>query len=725
MPLELLVTMPSDHSHSSRTQNLLALILGIAAFLIVTDIRILNPTWVDWLLSGDPAQHWMGWQFYKDASFFQLPFGKNTNWGMDIGSSIVFSDSIPLLAMTSKLFRAILPKAFQYFGLWILLCFVLQSYFAFKLTSLMTSSRALQTVASAFLVFSPPMLWRLGGHYALVAHWMLLASLYLYFEDSLKRTWWIALCVIAALVHPYFLCMVFSVFLADMLNRTAKNTKYLPNSLILLCSNLIITFAAMWFAGYFVLGESTGRWGFGFCHMNLNSLFNPYNAWSLLLPSRGEISCEYEGFNYFGLGMMILNLVALIAIFIPGKATFRYKNILPLSVLFILFTLYAISNRVSFGEHLLFEYDIPQFAERLTATFRVSGRFFWICYYMLYLSILFILIKKLSKSWCMALFSFALALQLIDISTAIQQFRDKFSDSKQWHNPLMDTVWPSFAQRYKNLLVVFPEDCPDDWLPTSYFAAMNGMRINTGYFARINPLTLMQSNSILVADILSNDFNNDSLYVFRDAAAWELARLAPDPHDFVDTVDGLKILAPHYNTSGGTIHAVPAFNSDLLRLTLKQLLSDHAPLDYELGTTASFQDNAAGTNFLIQGWKHPDDSGTWSLGFRSVVAVTVAAPLEHDVTLTFTARAFVVNKLHTKQRIDVFINGAMIGTMEFQDWLDKSFSFAVRKERINNRSGLAAITFKYKDSVTPKSLGFVDGDELLALKLLDMKMVYQ
>ncbi len=116
---------------------------------------------------GDPAQHWLGWQFFRYSPLLQWPLGANPNWGMDIGSSIVFTDSIPLLAFIFKPLNALLPDTFQYCGLWILICFLLQSLFAWKLLSLFTQDKWLPLIGSVFFTLAPVFLFRLHAHITL------------------------------------------------------------------------------------------------------------------------------------------------------------------------------------------------------------------------------------------------------------------------------------------------------------------------------------------------------------------------------------------------------------------------------------------------------------------------------------------------------------------------------------------------------------------------------
>ena len=130
------------------------ILLAIAAFFWVVGPLALNPQNVAWLDGGfDPAQHYLGWVFFRNSAW-SFPLGLNPAFGMDISSSIVYSDSIPLLAFLFKPFAAFLPETFQYFGLWLLLCFILQSYFAWRLTALLQMP-SIATISAVILLTDP------------------------------------------------------------------------------------------------------------------------------------------------------------------------------------------------------------------------------------------------------------------------------------------------------------------------------------------------------------------------------------------------------------------------------------------------------------------------------------------------------------------------------------------------------------------------------------------
>ena len=181
-------------------------LFSLLAFLLIVGPRVLDFQNIAWLASGDPATHYLGWAFFRHSPW-SFPIGLNPDYGMDISSSIVYSDSIPLLAFLFKPFQSFLPEPFQYLGLWALICFVLQAYFAWLLVGLITQDFWQKLLGMGFFVFAPPMLYRLGVHAALASHFLLLAGLYLVMsaKDKGPRFGWTGLLSIAVLVNFYLL----------------------------------------------------------------------------------------------------------------------------------------------------------------------------------------------------------------------------------------------------------------------------------------------------------------------------------------------------------------------------------------------------------------------------------------------------------------------------------------------------------------------------------------
>ena len=77
-------------------------------------------------------------------------------------------------------------------------------------------------------MIAPAFLWRLWGHYALLAHWLILLSFIFYFNKEFKITNWIILIILGLLINPYITAMLFPIFFTDIYNRL-KNKELNPS----------------------------------------------------------------------------------------------------------------------------------------------------------------------------------------------------------------------------------------------------------------------------------------------------------------------------------------------------------------------------------------------------------------------------------------------------------------------------------------------------------------
>ncbi len=521
-----------------------AVLIGIVAFVLITGGTIVSPTYTDWLMGGDPAQAWLGWQFFRHAPLWQWPLGANTDLGLEIGSSIVFTDSLPLMALLVKPFSSLLPDRIQYAGLWILICFLLQALFAWKLLCLFTKDRWQLLLGTAFFVVAPAFLWRLHSHYSLFAQWVLLAGLYLYFSSRFSMLRWVALLAVTSLIHAYLLAMVASIWIADLGKRIWLRQMRPKDAAIAFLAGAVCLVIVMWIAGYFMLGAEVKIPGFGTFRMNLLSLIDPDDDWSLLLPNQDEGPGDYEGFNYLGLGVLGLALLAAFALARSPAVAIDKKSALPLLVLCLALTLLAISNRVAFGGHELFTYKVPGLVRRFTGAFRASGRMFWPVYYLILLGVLILVFRKIERRFAIELCAILLAVQLVDSSVIIGEFRARLLHAPVWQSPMHSPLWADLAHHYRKIIQVLPDNKPKDWLPLSEFAATHRMAINDGYFARVNQKRLNQARESLAQSIRANALDSDSLYIFDDDQLWVTASGNLGSADAAGVLDGFRVLAP-------------------------------------------------------------------------------------------------------------------------------------------------------------------------------------
>ena len=81
------------------------MMLSILSFSFLYGWSILNPKNNMWLEGGqnqDPMQAYLGWEFFRREPW-SIPLGSNQSFGMLPSNSVVYSDSIPLLAIFFKL----------------------------------------------------------------------------------------------------------------------------------------------------------------------------------------------------------------------------------------------------------------------------------------------------------------------------------------------------------------------------------------------------------------------------------------------------------------------------------------------------------------------------------------------------------------------------------------------------------------------------------------------
>ncbi len=104
-------------------------LLGVIFFISTLGFGLADPSNIDWLMRGDWAQHFIGWHFYRSAPWTWPPGAFDTYWYPE-GTSVLYTDSLPLLAVPLKLVAPWLPSRFQYIGFWLLVNCVLHGVFS-------------------------------------------------------------------------------------------------------------------------------------------------------------------------------------------------------------------------------------------------------------------------------------------------------------------------------------------------------------------------------------------------------------------------------------------------------------------------------------------------------------------------------------------------------------------------------------------------------------------
>src|SRR5579859_1985263 len=191
---------------------LLSLILGIAYAYAVLGPRPMDPHNLSWMFH-DPATAYLGWAFSRMEDHLTFPLGWSAALGYPLGEPAAYFDSIPLLATLGWFLRGVLPRNFQYFGLYFALCCVLQFYFGYRISlRLSRNNRWVGILGGGLFLTAPTFMWRALGHFALGSHWMILAALEQLLDASDRPSnrriaFRGALCFLAGSINPYIAFM--------------------------------------------------------------------------------------------------------------------------------------------------------------------------------------------------------------------------------------------------------------------------------------------------------------------------------------------------------------------------------------------------------------------------------------------------------------------------------------------------------------------------------------
>jgi hypothetical protein len=495
------VTDPPDDTRRSLAGVVVAA-LGGALWFGSFGWPMVPPGSIDALMTGDWSQHITGFAFFR-SSPWQWPVGRLPNFVAPVGTTIGFTDSIPLVALPLKLVEGVLPFEFQYLGLWLVACFAMVAAGGAWIARLVTPNRVHQVLVGLLVALAPTLMFR-TMHPALCGHALLVFGLGLHV--ACRSPLWTArrlvtaatlLCWASALVHPYLAVMTLAVAgTAPLTSFLAKKAAW-HETVVSIGASGIGCLGLFYAQGYIGHGTNLGSDGFGELSANLNTYFNPMGH-SRLFPSRPTGPQQYEGFGWMGPGHLasILATVALCIVHRESRSALyeQVKNLRVAWVVCLLLFIFALSSRVLFDHHVVA--TAARAYSRLGSlpgALRSSGRFIWPLSYLLVLSSLTFLASRwrsrdrlVTAGLCVAV-----AFQAWDARTEL--VRSRFSDKTLVR--FQDVRWLSADVAY-SALALFPAQvllaCGGEFdaervYGLAWLAAAHRWRFNSGYVARINP----------------------------------------------------------------------------------------------------------------------------------------------------------------------------------------------------------------------------------------------
>lgn len=675
---------------------------------------------------GDRITHMIGALYYAHDDW-RFPLFYVPGLAFPEGTNIVYTDSLPLLALVDKVFFKMTGEWVNYFGVWLFTCFPMLAFFI-ALAAKEGGAKDLVAVScAALLALASPALLIRFGHAALMAHFLIAWSLYLYLKLIRSPSHWSVIAqfcgvaILSVMLQAYFLTMVMPFLLAALAREAMLGRVTVRNATLSFAAVVGVILATAWVAGIIGPGTISGKgWGFGYYSMNVLSPFLPARVW---LPeyiarhitwdgngySWEATGGQYEGYNYLGAGILLLLIVHLSASRDLVKEAMKRHMFLVLALTGLV--LFALSNRVFIGDWLVF--DIPMFPllRNVSEHFRTGGRLFWPIYYVLVVGLVLLTFKRFSPRTAKVLVITAVCLQLVDT----QHLRNNMAANvgRGFTQELPREAWKPLLEAHQ-FLKQYPSFQCGGWagkwpennsnMELLWLTAQLGKPSSSAYLARSD-----RNCADELAEGQKFDIRPEGLYVFGDK--FPIQTIEDFPH-FKDWCREFT----HGVVCSRNWVMLPQF---ALQRDFKPISREWIP-EYSPGNILQFSAGGNGQPFLLRGWSIPEPWGIWSLGEQSEVALRLTEPIRGKLRLTVNANPFVHPGRPVKE-VAVFVNDNQVAMWSYK--LGEGIGKRAANIPLNiyqRRDGILRIKFVSKNVESPKQAGISEDARVISLGLVDL-----
>lgn len=530
---------------NTRKTALVSAAFGIVFGTVFLGPRNVLPWNLQWLAAkGDGSADQLVFQFFRQTPFLQWPMTAVSNFA--VGANTVNPSGNTIFTVGAKFIGLIVPGQFQYFGILIVLWFALQALFAERLLSRFISDGTFRIIGAIFFVIAPAFLYRLSAmrHFHVGAHWLILAALYLYFDDRSRTKAWAILIAIAIAINLYISVSVVVVFIASVVKLYMRNDflsfwSKLKSCIMYAVPSILAAWGSFVLSGFLSYkGSSSGA---GFYRLNLFAYFNPgysstesfSNFLNFFVPISRRIifAEEWEGFQYLGLGVIFcLPLVAVYSW--RNRREFRNSSWLPLTLSLGLLFLIALSNQVTFA-HIEIHYWWPDALLHFRQIFRGASRFGFALYYLLTLVSIVSISRVFTKRYATITLVVLLAITLIDQASGILAMHRDMGVITSPKALLVDNTWELVVRDHSKLVIDKNFDLQiegqvtadamkfaNNWFELAQFAVDHRMSTNFGYVSRPIEAFVKAENARVAQELSSGKLDPDAIYLVSNRADW-------------------------------------------------------------------------------------------------------------------------------------------------------------------------------------------------------------
>lgn len=491
-------------------------LISIISWIYLLGLENINLTNTYWLKNGDLSQYQIGWNFFRTDDW-RFPIGLNPNYGIYLGSNIILSDSIPILALIFKSLKFFLPQSFQYFSIWILVCIFLQLYFSFKIINYYTKNFYYSLLGSLFFLLSIPFIHRSAFHLSLMAHWLILGYFYysLFEENKKIELYKCFLILLSLLIHFYFFIILSIIYILNKIFKIMINpslfSKYFKNFFILYS----LSFLIMYIVGYFSIGLDDGLGGgYGNFNFNLSSFFNPLGSthndtfsWSAFFEKFNFYnSGEQEGTSYLGISGLFFFVLFLSFFFQKNRIIIFSKK--ELFTIFFVFFILATSHNVNFGPNRLITLELNKYIYLLLSIIRASGRLIWPVFYLILIVGLVTLYKIDNKKISLTIITILLCVHILEIFSGLKFYKKGIQYSSSFSNLEINQYLIDISNDFDELRHVDVSNQSSLYYDlTSTLQSGNFKKTDIVYLARVDRNNIVQERYNLYEEFLEGKKN--------------------------------------------------------------------------------------------------------------------------------------------------------------------------------------------------------------------------
>lgn len=516
--------------------------------------RNISPSRYEWLWFGDLRAAQIQWEFFRATALFQFPIAGTPNYVRAEPHSLLF-------LFPFKLINPILPDNFQFMGFVVLVLFTLQAVAAQKLLGLFGLTTFQKNVASCFFVISPLLIFRTAtmSHVMLGGHFLILASIYLYWAGSNSIRNWTLVCLTLSFLDPYLLVVSLSVLGAHVCRESLQSPRKTLRMMQIAATVIVLVAASLGLQGYFS-DPSSLQSSFSF-RLNLAAFINPHfgpnQNFSVLMPHIGRvfdqsnIAEEQEGFGFVGFGVIVGAFFSAIW-FSRNSQKEDLKRAFPLVGVSLLWLYVALSSEVALFRKQ-FNIPYPDFFDSFRSMFRGTPRFTVLLYYLILLFVV-VGVSRIGKRYALlsVVLPLLVAIQIFDSYPGIMHAHEQISSEKiivgGRDGARLEEIGDSIKHLYVYPTYDFNSDYnskmadywikDDRWYPLVMYAARNGVTSNFGYLARGDLKTTRAENSRVYRELTTGRLMPCSVYAVPGEAVWSSLKSSSILEDRAIFVDG-------------------------------------------------------------------------------------------------------------------------------------------------------------------------------------------